>query len=147
MNVTRNYLSYLDELELRHPLHTPAYGIPGISQNASVFRLRRHDGSNLGITSNLSTSNVNPPTGSSTSKDKVSSKSASVHSPAKTAWDLEAEDNPAFDLYPRRFRCSGRIGRGGRFILDRKPVSDYKFTLYGCICHICIFNNSVILKL
>lgn len=56
---------------------------------------------------------------------------SSIVSPAtasntmKTAWDLEAENDPIYDLYPRKYRCSGRIGRGGRIILDRKPVGSH----------------------
>ena len=137
--MTRNYLTYLDDLELRHPLHTPAYGIPGISQNASVFRSRNSTlGLGLGLaqqhsisTSNMSQqqqngSNIKEKSGIA-SKLPNTTQSSTASLTGKTAWELEEDDNPAFELYPRKFRCSGRIGRGGRLILDRKPV--------------CILNN------
>ena len=123
--MTRNYLTYLDELELRHPLQTPAYGIPGISQNASVFRVRNDVNLNM---SGLGLAQHNKEKSGSISKLTTSTATATPPSAAasmsiKTAWEMEEEDNPLlFDLYPRKFRCSGRIGRGGRLILDRKPI-------------------------
>lgn len=93
MKYTRTFLEYLEDVELQHPLLCPLGGIRGVSCQ-----------------------------GRSLSASSASNDESNANIPRHPENKSHLVDATSSSLYPKTFRVRGRVGRGGRYVIDRIPV-------------------------
>lgn len=83
---------------------------------------------------------VNPYSSLSTAFPSSSSSSSTSSSSSFSSFPSSSFSTSFSSCIPRKFRCSGRVGRGGRIVLDRFPVRNaYIRFILGLNCHFCLF--------